>query len=155
VKHATAAHGDLWLFSSRSWLRSHVPDIERRCPYFVHELHKQRSLGFVHPKGRLLLPRSPAADFGRISLVLRPSPGATGISRRSTGPSCLFWKGLLFSYYRRSRSSAARPPKNGVVLPAPCRFYQRGSSLTFFFYPPAPRLRPRPVWIARPVRAHC
>jgi hypothetical protein len=32
VKHATAAHGDLWLVSSRPWLRSHVPDIVRRCP---------------------------------------------------------------------------------------------------------------------------
>ena len=30
----------------------------------------------VHSKGRLLLPRSAAAGFGRISLVLRPSPGA-------------------------------------------------------------------------------
>jgi hypothetical protein len=29
-----------------------------------------------YSKGRLLLPRSAAAGFGRISLVLRPSPGA-------------------------------------------------------------------------------
>jgi hypothetical protein len=42
----------------------------------VPKLYKKRTLGFVHSKGRLLLPRSAAAGFGRISLVLRPSPGA-------------------------------------------------------------------------------
>jgi hypothetical protein len=43
-----------------------------------------------YSKGRLLLPRSAAAGFGRISLVLRPSPGAS----KCTPPSGLALLGV-------------------------------------------------------------
>jgi hypothetical protein len=90
VKHATAAQRAPWLVSSRPWLRSHVvPRAGHRAPMPVKRARAVQTK-VSYSKGRLLLPRSAAAGFGRISLVLRPSPGAS----KCTPPSGLALLGV-------------------------------------------------------------
>jgi hypothetical protein len=128
-----------------------------RCPQFVRELHKQRPLGFGRSKGRILLPRSPAAGFGRIPLALRPSPGATKPTGRpppwttdAKGPR-RYGAPYLFKRGER-RAPVLRTASPGPLLLRLLASRFAVASRTDFCWAPQPRwlpVEPRSEWVRR------